>query len=710
MKKRGFAWILAVTLVISPACGGRNTKEAGAFTSAAEVTATQDTQYADPALDTDSISEEEVAAYEENKEVIVRIDSGTDVESLEASLKESTDKSLEDVSVTALSDEYALVSVDSGADVLEAVSGLAENKLVDDVQPNIVYQVQGNEAAGAAGISAESQTSAATGISAASRTFNADTLNDKYYEYEWWASGKSFTVKYNDGSSEMVKVNPDATMNLKEAWSSYSGKHKVTVAVIDTGIDITHTDLKGAIWTNDGEIADNGLDDDGNGYVDDANGWDFYWDDDTVNDKKTYTIYDPDTKEKIQIYEDDHGTHVAGIIAANPNNSVGIAGVAGNCDVEIMAVKALGGKYGTSSTAKLISAIDYASKMGADVVNASWAAEGSFAINDEALYNCIKNCGMLFVCAAGNEGKNLDTKRIVPACYSSLSNVITVGALEPNGTKASYSNYGSYVSLLAPGSSITSSVVGNKCDIYDGTSMAAPMVTGIAAMVYSYRGDLYPSVVKEYILSNTKNLSTISAGAAKIRGIPDANAIVTHFSALDSDVPEDKQAPTISSLKSTYKGVVTAKVADSGTGVAKARIAKGKRLVSYFKNGMKGSAFTGKYQVSKSGIYTVYACDYSGNEIAKSITVTVDKKAPNVGIAVKGRRAVITVEDADSGVSQVRYAKGKHGTSYFSSSGKKLKISSSNSKVTLSNLTKGTYTLFAKDKAGNKKVKTFTIK
>ena len=667
MRKKVIAWILASVVGVTSSFAAGSTGYAK--------------EYSSPETMPASISVEEKDAYEESGEVIVKVDSGKDVKALEKCLAG-------EASVVPITDTYVLVQPEESENVLDTVSELQNSQYADEVQPNIVYQIQDME------------------YTKESKSFSTDMLNDKYYKYEWWATGKTFTVKYNDGSVDTIPVNPDVTMNLEEAWASYSGKHKVTVAVIDTGIDIEHPDLDGVIWTNPGEIAGNGLDDDGNGYVDDLHGWDFYKDDNTVNDRRVFNYQNPETKEPYQAYEDDHGTHVAGIIAANAGNSVGIAGVAGNCDVEIMPVKALGGKLGTTNTAKLIGAIDYAERMGADVVNASWAGESGMLLVDEALSETIRNCGMLFVCAAGNEGLNLDSKRVIPACYSTFSNVITVGAMDPDGTKAIYSNYGSYVSLFAPGSSITSSVVDGKWNIMDGTSMAAPMVTGIAALVYSYRDDLSPEVVKKYLLAHTKAVSGISAGSARIAGIPDAKAIVDSFSSLDG--AEDTVSPVIRSLKATYKGVVTASVKDAGTGVAKMRIAKGAREASYFKNGVKGTKFTGEFQVKSSGVYTIYARDYSGNETVKTIKVTIDKTAPNVGIRVGKKSAVITVKDADSGVSRVRYAKGKHSKSYFSTNGKKLTLSSS--KVTLPNLAKGTYTLYAKDKAGNEKIKTFTVK
>ncbi|MDD6208687.1 MAG: S8 family peptidase [Clostridiales bacterium] len=664
MRKKGIAWILAVIMTATSVCG------MGTVSYAKEPVELESTQ---------EVSEEEQKAYEESGEMIVKVDSQDDMEALEESLES-------DATVTPISDDYALVEVTDSENVMETVSELQDSPYAGQVQPNIVYQIQDE------------------GGSAQALSFDADTLNDKYYKYEWWASGESFTVKYRDGSEETISVNPNAAMNLKEAWASYVGIKPVTVAVIDTGIDIGHEDLTGVIWTNQGEIPDNGLDDDGNGYVDDVYGWDFYKDDNTVNDKRKFTYYDEETNKSYQAYEDDHGTHVAGIIAANANNSVGIAGVASNCNVKIMPVKALGGKNGTTNTAKLINAIQYAENMGADVVNASWAGESGMLLVDEALYDTVKNCGMLFVCAAGNEGKNLDSKRVIPACYSNLSNVITVGAIDPDGTKASYSNYGSYVNLFAPGTDITSSVV-EEWNLMSGTSMASPMVAGIAAMIYSYRDDLSPSVVKKYLLSHTKSLSTLAAGSAKITGVPDAKAVVDDFSTLDG--AKDMTAPVIGYLRANYKGVVTATVKDNGTGVARMRIAKGERTASYFKNGMKGSKFSGSFQVKSSGTYTLYAMDYSRNETVKSIRVTVDKTAPNVGIKVNGKKAVITVKDNASGVSKVRYAKGKHGTTYFSASGKNVSLSSS--KATLRNLAKGTYTLYAEDKVGNEKVKTFTI-
>ena len=145
-------------------------------------------------------------------------------------------------------------------------------------------------------------------------------------------------------------------INLKKAWEAYKGEtREVIVAVIDTGVDIAHEDLKDAIWINEDEIAGDGIDNDGNGYIDDVYGWNFY-----------------DNNNKVFLGEEDsHGTHGAGTISASIND-LGIAGIAGNTKIKVMVLKALGGKDGAGTTNAIIQAIQYAEKNGASICNLSF--------------------------------------------------------------------------------------------------------------------------------------------------------------------------------------------------------------------------------------------------------------------------------------------------------------------------------------------------
>jgi alpha-tubulin suppressor-like RCC1 family protein/subtilisin family serine protease len=225
---------------------------------------------------------------------------------------------------------------------------------------------------------------------------------------------------------------PNVDINALEASAITNGDPNLVVAVIDDGVDFSHPDLAGKAWTNPGEVPNNNLDDDNNGYVDDVNGWDFY--------NRDKTVHDPGV--------DAHGTHVSGTIAASIDGQ-GVVGVAPN--VKIMALKFLGPNGGYTSDAVL--AIQYAKAEGAKISNNSWGG----GPNDQALYDAINNSGSLFVAAAGNDGNNYP---IYPAGYD-LPNILSVAAVDNQGKLASFSNYGaSTVDISAPGVGILSSVPG----------------------------------------------------------------------------------------------------------------------------------------------------------------------------------------------------------------------------------------------------------
>ena len=307
-------------------------------------------------------------------------------------------------------------------------------------------------------------------------------VTDPLYGLQWGFKNTGQTIGYTQGTPRM-------DMGTEYAWSMTKGNSSVVVGVIDTGIDINHPDLKNQIWKNPGEIANDGIDNDHNGYIDDVNGWDF------VNDNKT--VFD-------SADEDDHGTHVAGTIAAT-NNTIGVVGVAPN--VKIMPLKFLGMDGG--SIADEIEAIAYAKAKGVKIINMSLGGYGY----SQAEYDAIQNTNALFITAAGNEGNNNDgDDPHYPSSYD-LSNIISVAAMDNNGFIPYWSNFGANtVDLVAPGVNIVSTVPGENGDYtyayaaFSGTSMATPHVTGTAALLLSKYTSFSPSTLKDCILYTTSYL------------------------------------------------------------------------------------------------------------------------------------------------------------------------------------------------------------
>ncbi len=283
----------------------------------------------------------------------------------------------------------------------------------------------------------------------------------------------------------------DADIDAPEAWDVQTGSQDVVVAVIDTGVDYNHPDLAANMWTNPGEIPGNGIDDDGNGFIDDVHGYDF------VNN-------DGDPMDDFG-----HGTHVAGTIAAVGNNGIGVAGVAWRA--RIMAVKFLDAS-GSGFTGGAINAVLYAASMGAKVMSNSWGGGGfSQALNDAIA--TADMAGALFVAAAGNSNSNNDVTPNYPSNYD-VPNVLAVAATDHNDAKASFSSYGATtVDLGAPGVNILSTVpaAGNTCcsdpsgyKLLSGTSMATPHVSGAAALVFAQFPGITHHQVKDRLMSSAE--------------------------------------------------------------------------------------------------------------------------------------------------------------------------------------------------------------
>lgn len=253
----------------------------------------------------------------------------------------------------------------------------------------------------------------------------------------------------------------DADIDAVAAWDITTGSSDIVVAVIDTGIDYLHPDLVDNMWVNTAEIADNGVDDDGNGYIDDIYGYDFVYDDGSPMD------------------EHSHGTHCAGTIAGRGNNGLGITGVSWQCS--LMACRFLD-EDGSGYASDAIDAINYAVANGADILSNSWGGGAYSASLKAAIENAGDN-GVLFVAAAGNSAANNDADPHYPSSYD-VANMIAVAATDDDDSLASFSCYGARtVHLAAPGVGILSSVLDGQYDSANGTSMAAPHVSGVAALL-----------------------------------------------------------------------------------------------------------------------------------------------------------------------------------------------------------------------------------
>ncbi len=302
------------------------------------------------------------------------------------------------------------------------------------------------------------------------------------------------TFAFDDGEeaiSEATALTPSSALTAPQTTDPNA--REVIVAVIDTGVDYTHKDLKDFMWTNSAEIAGNGIDDDHNGYVDDVNGWDFVNEDNQpmADDTRSY-----------------HGTHVAGIIkqAALQAGSAGIR-------LKIMPLKYLD-STSTGRTSNAIRAIDYAIKKGAVIMNNSWGSFGASSALNEAIERA-RQAHILFMAASGNgdangNGVNIDQTSFYPASFQH-ENIISVAATTKTGSLAAWSNYGGRsVDLAAPGTSILSTRNGNAYASLTGTSMATPYVSGVAAMLWAQRPDLSVNEIRKIIFGSVSSGSSFS--------------------------------------------------------------------------------------------------------------------------------------------------------------------------------------------------------
>jgi subtilisin family serine protease len=365
---------------------------------------------------------------------------------------------------------------------------------------------------------------------------HGSTPNDPSFHQQWGLDNFGQTVNGSPGTA-------DADIDAEEAWTVTHGSAGVVVGILDTGLDVSHPDLAGNVWVNPGEdcagCRTDGLDNDGNGYVDDWRGWDFVNHDNNPTD------------------DNGHGTHVAGIIGAVGNNSVGVTGV--NWDVQLMPLKFLDAA-GSGTTADAVAALLYATANGADLTNNSWA-DAPFS---QAMLDAIGQADAadsLFVAAAGNDGLDRDTYTDYPAAYDA-PNIVVTAATDANDARAWFSGYGARtVDLGAPGVNVYSTWRLGNYKYASGTSMATPHVAGVAALANAAFPAASDLGVKALLL-RTADANASLAGRTTTGGRLNANAAVTC-----SDEPLvwlDSPAPgfTVSAGRSVALRAIATKCAD----------------------------------------------------------------------------------------------------------------------------------------------------
>ncbi len=384
--------------------------------------------------------------------------------------------------------DVELDTLPEGMTVKEAIESLKNNPAVKSVEPNWIYTKQ--------------------------QTRPNDPLftNGSLWGMYGASTGTGTSNQY--GSEAAAVWNTGVTNG--------TGSRSIYVGIIDEGVQITHPDLQANIWVNPFDPVD-GIDNDGNGYIDDSNGWDF------VGNNRT--VYDGPTSGSTNT--DSHGTHVAGTIGAVGNNSAGVVGV--NWRVTMIPCKFLGASGGSTATA--IAAIDYLTDLkvrhGLDIVcsNNSWGGGGySQALADAIARHTARN--ILFVAAAGNGGSdgvgdNNDSVPSYPASYTNAG-VVSIASITSTGARSSFSNFGATsVDLGAPGSNIQSTLPVNRYGALSGTSMATPHVSGAVAL-YAARRTARGATIKSNIMSSAYKISSLN-GRCVSGGTLDLSALFSRF-------------------------------------------------------------------------------------------------------------------------------------------------------------------------------------
>ena len=435
--------------------------------------------------------------------------------------------------------------------------------------------------------------------------------NDPSFGLLWGMQNTGQTVNADPGIA-------GADARATGAWDILVGNPGFVVAIIDSGTLLSHPDLAANIWTNPGEIAGNGIDDDANGYIDDVSGYDFFSIDNNPSDGG-------------------HGTHTAGTVGAVGNNGIGVAGVAWNC--KIMPLRFLGPTGGFTSDAIL--AIQYAVQKQVKVSNNSWG--GSVA--SQPLYDAIaaaRSFDHLFVASAGNNAANSDSLPSYPAAYN-LDNIISVAATDNNDARAFFSNYGpASVDLGAPGVNVLSTY-GTSYAYLNGTSMAAPHVAGVAALVFMQNPTMTYAQVKARILGSVRPIASLT-------GLCVSGGVLNAAAALNAPPPPPpNNAPTVTITSPTSGASFLTGAAITFTGSA-LDLEDGSRTATMtWTSSLQGQIgvggnFTLASLVAGTHVITVRATDTAG--LAGTATVSITLTVPVIPAIPTAMRVVRSASNA----------------------------------------------------------------
>jgi subtilisin family serine protease len=483
---------------------------------------------------------------------------------------------------------------------------------------------------------------------------DGDPTAEPDFTYQWALENTGAWVF--DGVTSVPDVDTDAAA----AWPSVTGAG-VTVAVLDSGVDFSHPDLMGQAWVNPGESGagreTNGVDDDDNGYIDDVNGAN------VCDDVADNVLYVPSASSLLK-----HGTAVASVIAGAANG-IGMTGIAP--DARIMAVRFLVPKV-CESDSDAIRAIDYAIGAGARIINASWGGP----INSPALQAAVdaaNDAGILFVAAAGNVPTSLPH---YPAGID-LPNVLSVGAIQANGDPSSFTTYGSWVDMAAPGSSIYAAVASPSADAYgfwDGTSFSAPLVAGAAALL----AQADPSLLGQPSLLRRKLIDSGWRGNSAARAKTGSGRILDVANAIDLTFPIQPLPVTAAPRVDTTLGTSTAVThlvwpyATDASGIDSYRVRYRPASSATWTWATTGT--TNRYvdptlTIARSYVVEVRARDRGGNESVLTFPLKLVRSQENVAaITYTGTWKPSSSSSASNGAT--KYATGAGASATFSFTGK----------------------------------------